>query len=68
MAGALGVSTRPAGDLYDVVMVGAGPSGLAASVYGTSEGLRTTLLEREAIGGQAGTTSLIRNYLGFPGG
>ena len=68
MAGALGVSTRPAGDLYDVVMVGAGPSGLAASVYGTSEGLRTTLLEREAIGGQAGTTSLIHNYLGFPRG
>jgi thioredoxin reductase (NADPH) len=68
LAEALGVRTRPASDAYDVVVIGAGPSGLAASVYGTSEGLRTALLEREAIGGQAGTTSLIRNYLGFPRG
>ena len=68
LAGALGVTTRPSRDTYDVVVIGAGPSGLAASVYGTSEGLRCALLEREAIGGQAGTTSLIRNYLGFPRG
>ena len=65
---ALGVQTAPQRTRYDVVVVGAGPSGLAASVYATSEGLRTALLEREAIGGQAGTTSLIRNYLGFPRG
>jgi thioredoxin reductase (NADPH) len=51
-----------------VVVVGAGPAGLAAAVYGASEGLRTALLEREAFGGQAGTSSLIRNYLGFPRG
>ena len=68
VADALEVRTRPEGDVYDVVVIGAGPSGLAASVYGASEGLRTALLEREAIGGQAGTTSLIRNYLGFPRG
>ena len=67
VAEALGVSIRPAGSTYDVVIVGAGP-GLAAAVYGASEGLRTALLEREAFGGQAGTSSLIRNYLGFPGG
>jgi thioredoxin reductase (NADPH) len=51
-----------------VVIVGAGPAGLAAAVYGASEGLRTALLEREAFGGQAGTSSRIRNYLGFPDG
>jgi len=65
---ALGVRTGPDHASYDVVVVGGGPSGLAASVHATSEGLRTALLEREAIGGQAGTTSLIRNYLGFPRG
>ncbi len=68
VAEALGVSTRPAETTYDVVVVGAGPAGLAAAVYGASEGLRTALLEREAFGGQAGTSSLIRNYLGFPRG
>ncbi len=68
VAEALGVNTRPAETTYDVVIVGAGPAGLAAAVYGTSEGLRTALLEREAFGGQAGTSSLIRNYLGFPRG
>jgi thioredoxin reductase (NADPH) len=65
---ALGLDVRPAGGVYDVVIVGAGPAGLAAAVYGASEGLRTALLEREAFGGQAGTSSRIRNYLGFPDG
>jgi thioredoxin reductase (NADPH) len=68
VAEALGVNIRPAETTYDVAIVGAGPAGLAAAVYGASEGLRTVLLEREAFGGQAGTTSLIRNYLGFPRG
>src|SRR6185437_7043586 len=65
---ALGLDVRPAGGVYDVVIVGAGPAGLAAAVYGASEGLSTALLEREAFGGQAGTSSRIRNYLGFPDG
>ena len=68
VAEALGVNIRPTETTYDVVIVGAGPAGLAAAVYGASEGLRTALLEREAFGGQAGTSSLIRNYLGFPRG
>jgi thioredoxin reductase (NADPH) len=68
VAAALGVDIRPSQRTYDVVIVGAGPAGLAAAVYATSEGLTTALLEREAFGGQAGTTSLIRNYLGFPRG
>ena len=68
VAHALGLDVRPAGQVYDVVIVGAGPAGLAAAVYGASEGLRTALLEREAFGGQAGTSSRIRNYLGFPDG
>jgi thioredoxin reductase (NADPH) len=68
VAEALGAHIRPAETTYDVVIVGAGPAGLAAAVYGSSEGLRTALLEREAFGGQAGTSSLIRNYLGFPRG
>src|SRR5215831_2710737 len=65
---ALGTPRRPAGRTYDVVIAGAGPAGLAAAVYAASEGLRTVLLEREAFGGQAGTSSRIRNYLGFPHG
>jgi len=55
-------------DLYDLAIVGAGPAGLAAAVYGASEGLRTVLLDRHAPGGQAGTSSRIENYLGFPAG
>jgi thioredoxin reductase (NADPH) len=54
--------------VFDLVVVGAGPAGLSAAVYGASEGLRTIVIERETIGGQAGTSSLIRNYLGFPVG
>jgi thioredoxin reductase (NADPH) len=65
---ALGVDVRPPERTYDLLIVGAGPAGLAAAVYGTSEGLRTAVLEREAFGGQAGTSSLIRNYPGFPWG
>jgi thioredoxin reductase (NADPH) len=68
VAAALGVDIRPADRTYDVAIVGAGPAGLAAAVYGASEGLSTAPLEREAFGGQAGTSSLIRNYLGFPWG
>jgi len=68
LAQALGVQTQPTLGRYDVAVVGAGPAGLAAATYAASEGLRTLLLEREAVGGQAGTTSLIRNYLGFPRG
>jgi thioredoxin reductase (NADPH) len=65
---ALGVDTQPRERPYDLTVVGGGPAGLAAAVYGASEGLRIALLEREAFGGQAGTSSLIRNYLGFPRG
>ena len=64
----LGVPTEPAAAEYDAVIVGAGPAGLAAAVYGASEGLRTIVIEREAPGGQAGTSSRIENYLGFPSG
>jgi thioredoxin reductase (NADPH) len=65
---ALGVDVRPTEQTYDVAVVGAGPAGLASAVYAASEGLRTVVLEREAFGGQAGTSSLIRNYPGFPHG
>jgi len=68
IAAALGMKTRPGAGLYDVAVIGAGPAGLAAAVYGASEGLSTVVLEPEAIGGQAGTSSHIRNYLGFPTG
>ena len=64
----LGIATEPASAEYDTVIVGAGPAGLAAAVYGASEGLRTIVVEREAPGGQAGTSSRIENYLGFPSG
>jgi thioredoxin reductase (NADPH) len=64
----LGLMTEPASAEYDTVIVGAGPAGLAAAVYGASEGLRTIAIEREAPGGQAGTSSRIENYLGFPSG
>jgi thioredoxin reductase (NADPH) len=64
----LGKSLSAAYDVYDLVIVGAGPAGLAAAVYGASEGLRTLLLDRHAPGGQAGTSSRIENYLGFPTG
>lgn len=67
-ADALGDAADLSDSTFDVGVVGAGPAGLAAAVYATSEGLRTLVVEREAIGGQAGTTSRIRNYLGFPGG
>jgi thioredoxin reductase (NADPH) len=68
LAEALGLQTVPRYSEYDVVIVGGGPAGLAAAVYGASEGLRTLLVERTACGGQAGTSSRIENYLGFPGG
>ena len=63
---ALGADAEPSGEEYDVIIVGCGPAGLAAAVYGASEGLRTVVVEQLAIGGQAGTSSMIRNYLGFP--
>jgi thioredoxin reductase (NADPH) len=68
LAEAIGMRTSPGPGLYDVAVIGAGPAGLAAAVYGASEGLSTVVLEPEAIGGQAGTSSHIRNYLGFPTG
>jgi thioredoxin reductase (NADPH) len=64
----VGLQTTAALPFYDLVIVGGGPAGLAAAVYGASEGLKTVLIEREAPGGQAGTTSRIENYLGFPAG
>jgi len=63
-----GIRTRPSPELHDLAILGAGPAGLAAAVYGASEGLSTLVLEPLAIGGQAGTSSMIRNYLGFPRG
>lgn len=64
----LGLETEPVAAEYDTVIVGGGPAGLAAAVYGASEGLKTIVVEREAPGGQAGTSSRIENYLGFPSG
>jgi thioredoxin reductase (NADPH) len=68
LAERLGVAGTPAQEHYDLVVVGGGPAGLAAAVYGASEGLRTIMVEREAPGGQAGQSSRIENYLGFPAG
>ncbi|HEX8288387.1 MAG TPA: FAD-dependent oxidoreductase [Pyrinomonadaceae bacterium] len=64
----VGLKTRAAEEFYDLAIIGGGPAGLAAAVYGASEGLRTILIEREAPGGQAGMSSKIENYLGFPAG
>jgi thioredoxin reductase (NADPH) len=68
IAGAVGLSTDPAIDFYDLIVIGGGPAGLGSAVYGASEGLRTVLVERQATGGQAGQSSRIENYLGFPDG
>lgn len=68
IAGKVGLNPHIKHDVYDVVIIGAGPAGLAAGVYGASEGLKTLLVERRAPGGQAGTSSRIENYLGFPTG
>jgi thioredoxin reductase (NADPH) len=68
LAERVGLHVRPSRELYDLAIVGAGPAGLAAAVYAASEGLRTVLLERFAPGGQAGTSSRIENYPGFPDG
>lgn len=64
----LGLQTKAEKPFYDLIIVGAGPAGLAAAVYGGSEGLTTVMIEKEATGGQAGTSSRIENYLGFPQG
>ena len=68
LAARLGLRTRPETNFFDLVIVGGGPAGLAAGVYGASEGLKTVIVEREAPGGQAGLSSRIENYLGFPSG
>ena len=68
VAGLVGLHTEAAAPFYDLVIIGGGPAGLGAAVYGSSEGLRVAMVEREATGGQAGTSSKIENYLGFPSG
>lgn len=68
LADRVGLSTTPSSDFYDLIIIGGGPAGLGAAVYGASEGLRTVLVERTATGGQAGQSSRIENYLGFPDG
>ncbi|TAH51296.1 MAG: response regulator [Chloroflexota bacterium] len=68
LAEKVGLQTRPAREVYDLAIVGSGPAGLAAAVYASSEGLKTIVIEREAPGGQAGSSPKIENYLGFPAG
>ena len=68
IATAVGLTTDPVSDFYDLIVIGGGPAGLGSAVYGASEGLRTVLVERQATGGQAGQSSRIENYLGFPDG
>jgi len=68
LANKVGLQTEATEDFYDLIIVGAGPAGLGAAVYGASEGLRTLMIDKEATGGQAGTSSRIENYLGFPKG
>jgi thioredoxin reductase (NADPH) len=68
LAAKMGMQTEATNPFYDVIIIGAGPAGLAAGVYSTSEGLTTAIIEREATGGQAGTSARIENYLGFPKG
>jgi len=68
LAGRVGLATTPSEAFYDLIVIGGGPAGLGAAVYGASEGLRTVLVERTATGGQAGQSSRIENYLGFPDG
>src|SRR5215469_9051332 len=68
LASRVGLATNPSTDFYDLIVIGGGPAGLGAAVYGASEGLRTVLVERTATGGQAGQSSRIENYLGFPDG
>src|SRR5579864_7170811 len=68
LAGKIGLRMRAEMPFYDLAIVGGGPAGLAAGVYGASEGLKTVIVEREAPGGQAGLSSRIENYLGFPSG
>ncbi len=68
IASHIGLAASPSTDYYDLVVVGAGPAGLAAAVYGASEGLTTAVVEKDAPGGQAGTSTRIENYLGFPNG
>ena len=68
VAEAAGLTTTPGRDFYDLIIVGGGPAGLGAAVYGASEGLKTLLVERQAVGGQAGQSSRIENYQGFPDG
>jgi thioredoxin reductase (NADPH) len=68
LAAKVGLATTPSTDFYDLIVIGGGPAGLGAAVYGASEGLRTVLVERTATGGQAGQSSRIENYLGFPDG
>jgi thioredoxin reductase (NADPH) len=64
----LGARTEPEADLYDLIVIGAGPAGLATAVHAASDGLKTLVVERQTVGGQAGTSSMIRNYFGFPRG